>query len=216
MLHHEFNESVEAARFSAGGYRSKCCFSERPGALYEGYAEGTDIYRGMEAAVDSYLLASAPGSVTPGGPAPVEYAVAVDRYLSQAALGAASRRVYRISLAGWAWPLVGKPVPGGPARRGAVPPVVPLVLLDDPGTSGRLATALAERGAGTAVLIVTRELAARRRGAGWWQAGGWTRTDPTAGLRGRPRTAVAAPLRAEQVDALFRMTASLREHAFWR
>jgi WhiB family transcriptional regulator, redox-sensing transcriptional regulator len=57
---------------------------------------------------------------------PVEYAVAVDRYLSQAALGGASRRVYRISLAGWAWPLAGKPIPGGRARRRAVPPVVPL------------------------------------------------------------------------------------------
>jgi integrase/recombinase XerD len=29
---------------------------------------------------------------------PVEYAVAVDRYLAGASLGAASRRVYRISL----------------------------------------------------------------------------------------------------------------------
>ena len=48
---------------------------------------------------------------------PVEYAVAVDRYLGQAALGDASRRVYRISLAGWAWPLVGKPIPSGQARK---------------------------------------------------------------------------------------------------
>jgi integrase/recombinase XerD len=36
--------------------------------------------------------------------APVEYAVAVDEYLGQAALGEASRRVYRISLTGWTWP----------------------------------------------------------------------------------------------------------------
>jgi len=43
--------------------------------------------------------------------APVEYAVAVDEYLGQAELGAASRRVYRISLTGWTWPLVGKPIP---------------------------------------------------------------------------------------------------------
>ena len=34
--------------------------------------------------------------------APVEYAVAVDRYLAAADLGAASRRVYRISLTSWA------------------------------------------------------------------------------------------------------------------
>jgi len=170
----------------------------------------------MEAAVDSYLLASAPGSVTPGGPAPVEYAVAVDRYLGHAGLGAASRRVYRISLAGWAWPLVGKPVPGGPERRGAVPPVVPLALLDDPGTSGRLATALAQRAAGTDARTVNRELSALRSAVGWWQAQGWIHADPTAGLRHRQPAAVVAPLRAGQVDELFRVTASLREHAFWR
>ena len=43
-----------------------------------------------------------------GLPVPVEYAVAVERYLDQATIGGASRRVYRISLAGWAWPLAGK------------------------------------------------------------------------------------------------------------
>jgi hypothetical protein len=43
--------------------------------------------------------------------APVEYAVAVDEYLGQAALGEASRRVHRISLTGCAWPLVGRPIP---------------------------------------------------------------------------------------------------------
>ena len=63
-------------------------------------------------------------------PVPVEYAVAVDQYLEWAALSSASRRVYRISLASWAWPLVGKAVPRGTERRGAVPPVVPLALLD--------------------------------------------------------------------------------------
>ena len=55
----------------------------------------------------------------PPGPAPVEYAVAVDRYLAVASLGAASRRVYRISLTSWAWPLVGKPPPPGSRRRGS-------------------------------------------------------------------------------------------------
>lgn len=158
----------------------------------------------------SYPLIPAPAL------APVEYAVAVDRYLGQAALGAASRRVYRISLAGWAWPLVGKPVPGGPDRRGAVPPVVPLALLDDPGTGGRLAAALAERAAGTDARTVNRELSALRSAAGWWQNQGWIHVDPTAGLRHRRRAAVAEPLRAGQVDELFRLTASLREHAFWQ
>src|ERR1022692_50602 len=71
------------------------------------------------------------------GPAPVEYAVAVDRYLAGASLGAASRRVYRISLTSWAWPLVGRQPPQGPRRRGAMPPVVPLALLDRAGTPPR-------------------------------------------------------------------------------
>jgi hypothetical protein len=54
--------------------------------------------------------------------APVGYAVAVDAYLGQAPLSAASRRVYRISLAGWAWPLVGRPTVNRElsALRGAV------------------------------------------------------------------------------------------------
>src|SRR5579872_3505785 len=67
-----------------------------------------------------------------GSSAPVEYAVAVDLYLDQAPISGASRRVYRISLASWAWPLVGKPAPRGAERRGAAPPAAPLALLDDP------------------------------------------------------------------------------------
>src|SRR5580704_10636080 len=39
--------------------------------------------------------------------APVEYAVAVEEYLGRALLGPGSRRVYRVSLTGWAWPIVG-------------------------------------------------------------------------------------------------------------
>jgi integrase/recombinase XerD len=139
----------------------------------------------------------------------------VDRYLGQAALGLASRRVYRVSLASWAWPLVGKLTPGGPQRRGAVPPVVPLALLDDPSTTARLATALTQRAARSDARTVNRELSALRSAVCWWQAQGWIRTDPTAGLRHR-QPAAAEPLRAEQVDELFRLAASLREHAFWR
>jgi integrase len=148
--------------------------------------------------------------------APVEYAVAVDAYLAQAPLSSASRRVYRISLAGWAWTLVGRPIPAGARRRGAAPPVVPLALLDDPGIPGRLAQALADRAAGSDARTVNRELSALRGAVGWWQDLGWIRTDPTAGLRHRPPDELAAPLSAEQVGALFRLTASLREQAFWR
>src|ERR1700683_2082778 len=67
--------------------------------------------------------AIAPRPGTPPGPrpvaAPVEYAVAVDRYLADATLGEASRRVYRISLTGWAWDLVGQRAPRRTGRRGA-------------------------------------------------------------------------------------------------
>ena len=94
-------------------------------------------------------IAQRPG--TPPGPrpvaAPVEYAVAVDRYLADATLGGASRRVYRISLTGWAWALVGQRAPRGTGRRGAAPPVVPLALLDRAEAGHRLAAALADRGA---------------------------------------------------------------------
>ena len=156
--------------------------------------------------MDSYPLA----------PAPVEYAVAADQYLGQATLGTSSRRVYRISLAGWAWPLVGKPIPDGPERRGAVPPVAPLALLDDPGTGGRLAVALAERAAGADARTVNRELSVLRSAVGWWRDQGWIRADPTVGLRHRQPVTAAAALRAAQVDELFRLPASLREHVFWR
>jgi len=148
--------------------------------------------------------------------APVEYAVAVDEYLGQAALGEASRRVYRISLTGWAWPLVGKPIPGAAERRGAVPPVVPLALIDDPATGGRLRGALAERAGRTDARTVNRELSALRSAVGWWLDRGWVAADPTAGLRHRQPDGLAAPLAAAQVDALLRLPASLREHAFWR
>ena len=92
-----------------------------------------------------------------GTQAPVEYAVAVDEYLAQAALGIASRRVYRVSLTGWAWPIVGKPIPSGAERRCAAPPIVPLALLDEPATATRLSQALAERaGLADAFVLMTR------------------------------------------------------------
>jgi len=161
--------------------------------------------------------AVAPRGVPPQATAPVEYTAAVDRYLAEASLGPASRRVYRISLTSWAWALVGRPVPQGAERRGAAPPVVPLALLDRPDAGTRLAAALADRGLTTDVRTVNRELSALRSAAGWWQDQRWISQDPTAGLRHRPGSvAPAAPLTSEQVAGLFRATASLREQAFWR
>src|SRR6266487_3216861 len=96
------------------------------------------------------------------GPAPVEYAVAVDHFLASASLGAASRRVYRISLSSWAWPLVGRQPPRGASRRRATPPVVPLALLDRAETGQVLAAATADRARAADVRTVNRELSALR------------------------------------------------------
>ena len=159
------------------------------------------------------------GASSSGGgmPAPVEYAAAVDRYLGQACLGPASRRVYRISLAGWAWPLVGQQVPRGRRRRGAAPPVVPLALLDDRATGARLAAALADRAASADARTVNRELSALRSAVGWWLDQRWIRTDPTAGLRHLATSAaVLPPLTPDQVAMLFQAITSLRDHTFWR
>jgi len=168
--------------------------------------------------VVSYPLEIAPGAqaLAVAGPAPVEYSVAVDAYLARAALSAASHRVYRISLIGWAWPLVGRPAPHGAQRRRATPPLVPLALLDDPGTVGRLDAALGERAASTDARTVNRELSALRSAVGWWRDQGWINADPTSGLRHRRPSAVTPPLRPAQVSALFGLAVSLREQAFWR
>src|SRR5262249_49139463 len=128
----------------------------------------------------------------------------------------ASRRVYRISLASWAWPLVGKPTPHGTARRGAVPPVAPLALLDDVGTGDRLAAEFTARAAAAGARSANRELSALRSATGWWREQGWIQADPTAGLRLRHPADGGAPLSAAQAEALFRLPASLREHALWR
>ena len=163
------------------------------------------------------MIASVGAPPAPPAPAPVEYAAAVDRYLGQACLGPASRRVYRISLAAWAWPLVGLHAPRGQRRRGAVPPAVPLALLDDPAAGPRLAAATADRAATAGARTVNRELSALRSAVGWWLDQRWIRTDPTAGLRHLATPAVALPpLTPDQVASLFRGTPSLREHVFWR
>jgi integrase/recombinase XerD len=169
-----------------------------------------------------YPLALAPAPVLSSArawlaPEPVEYAVAVEEYLGQASLGPASLRVYRISLTGWAWPLVGKATPAGRLRRRAVPPVVPLALLDEPVTRRRLAAAIEDRIVMTDARTVNREIPALRRAAGWWQDQGWISADPTAGLHHLRTGSAAAPaLTAGQVSSLFRLPVSLREHAFWR
>ena len=148
---------------------------------------------------------------------PVEYAVAVDRYLAQADLAAGSRRVYRISLTSWAWPLVGKLPPSGRDRRQASPPIVPLALLDRRDAGPKLAAALAHRAAHAQVRTVNRELSALRGAVGWWQRQRWILADPTEFLppvAGQP--AALAPLTGTQRAALFQAPAGLREHTLWQ
>ena len=148
--------------------------------------------------------------------APVEYAVAVDRYLAESQLSPASRRVYRISLAGWAWPLVGKRPPAGRSRRRASPPIVPLAALDDQDAGRRLADAVAHRIRLAEGRTVNRELSALRSAIGWWQRQQWITADPTAALAPVGSRPTAAPsLTVAQAGALFRAPAGLREQAFW-
>jgi hypothetical protein len=158
-----------------------------------------------------------PARIVPVEYAPVEYAVAVDRYLAEADLGPGSKRVYRISLTAWAWPLVGKIPPAGSDRRRASPPVVPLALLDDDAAGSRLAAAVAQRFRQAEVRTVQRELSALRSAITWWQHRQWITVDPTAGLRGsvKPVPAALPPLTTAQVTALFGSNARLREQALW-
>ncbi|MGW1986972.1 hypothetical protein ACWCPJ_31675 [Streptomyces collinus] len=158
----------------------------------------------------------------------MEYSAAIDRYLAVADLGSASRRVYRISLHGWAWPLVDRRAPTGRERRGAHPPVVPLALLDGPKAPQLLQRGLADRATTTQPRTLARELACLRAATAWWLAQGWITTDPATGLTPPtpcPKPAPAgfgasADLRATGVDtdrarAVLALLAPLRELTLW-
>jgi integrase/recombinase XerD len=152
---------------------------------------------------------------------PVEYAVAVDKYLDAAALSDASRRIYRIALNTWAWALVDRPAPEGAARRGAKPPIVPLAVLDEAGD--RVRDYFAARGVESqsadprSVRTINRELSILRSAIAWWLAQGWIAADPTNGVS-RQRTATPAPerrLESDDVRRVFALRAPLRDQALW-
>ncbi|WP_229899470.1 hypothetical protein [Streptomyces hiroshimensis] len=150
---------------------------------------------------------------------PVEYAVAVERYLAASGLGTGSRRVYGIALATWAWALVDRTPPTGDDRRNAVPPSVPLTLLEAPRTAARLRDAFAARSASVGARTANRELSALGSAVAWWRAQGWlTAADPTAGLRPLPvpqtRDGTAKP-GPHEVRAVLGLPAPLREQTFW-
>lgn len=149
---------------------------------------------------------------------PVEYAVAVERFLGAAALGEGSRRVYRIALTTWAWALVDRTPPPGRERRNAPPPAVPLALLDAADASLRLRQAVTARSAAAGARTVGREVSILAAAVAWWRAQGWIVADPTAGLRGA--TAAAAQERAPRLDVqrardVLALPVPLREKALW-
>lgn len=161
----------------------------------------------MFTAVDSSFAVQSP---------PVEYAVAVDRFLAAARLSPASQRVYRIALTTWAWLLVERDSPVGASRRGAAAPVVPLGLVDSGTTPGRLAAGFAAREAAVGARTANRELAILRSALSWWRAQGWVTSDPTLDIRRRAADpAPAAPLSEDQARAVLRLRAPLREQALW-
>jgi hypothetical protein len=161
-------------------------------------------------------------------PAPVDYSAAVDRYLAAADLGSASRRVYRISLYGWAWPLVDRRAPTGRERSGAQPPIAPLALLDDPQAPERFQRGLTDRAAEAQPRTLARELACLRAATAWWQARGWITADPAGGLTAppprpgpapKPSWDCAAPSAAavgpDRARAALALRAPLRELTLW-
>ena len=148
---------------------------------------------------------------------PVEYAVAIDRYLMSAGLGESSRRIYRVALTTWAWPLVDREPPTGDARRRARPPVVPLCLLDDPATAARLRAAVNRRAETTQPRTLARELSTLRSAVAWWRLQGWLSSDPLADLAPLPaiRHTPAEGLSEEQLRSVLALRAPLRDQALW-
>ncbi len=149
---------------------------------------------------------------------PPTYATAVDRYLAGTGISAGSVRIYRIALATWAWLLTGEQPPLGRARRGATPPTVDLVVLDDPTTPKTLTAAFAARlAAGTDAATANRELSILRAALSWWRTQGWVHADPTLGLARRPAPADRTrALTRNQLEALFALDVGLREKTYWR
>ncbi|WP_377266908.1 hypothetical protein [Peterkaempfera sp. SMS 1(5)a] len=149
---------------------------------------------------------------------PVEYAVAVDRFLAAATLAGGSRRIYRIALTTWAWALADRPPPLGEGRRNAAPPVLPLALLDDPLAAIRLRKAFDTRCAVIGARTANRELSVLVGAVAWWRAQGWLTGDPTTALRPRPAPGPSGGnprISARQAQGVLDLPAPLREQTFW-
>jgi integrase/recombinase XerD len=150
--------------------------------------------------------------------APVEYAVAVDRFLEAARISESSKRVYRISLRTWGWLLVQDgTVPSGAARRGAQAPTVPLGRLDGPAGAARLHAAVEHRALMVDERTAAREVAVLRTAVRWWTRRGWIGPEAQAELRARTRAAIPAGPGpgADLVRTVLDLPAPLREKTLW-
>ncbi|MFE4960674.1 tyrosine-type recombinase/integrase [Streptomyces sp. NPDC056653] len=64
---------------------------------------------------------------------------------------------------------------------------------------------------------VNRELSIARKAIGWWQRQGWITSDPTIGIERRSAPPDRTKALAEnQIAALWRLDAQLREKTFWK
>ncbi|HWG27839.1 hypothetical protein [Actinospica sp.] len=154
--------------------------------------------------------------------APVEYAVAVDRYLASARISPASQRVYRVTLATWGWLLIGRTPPIGTARRGAHSPVVTLARLDGAAAATVVREALGRR----ALMDVDRrtyerEVSILRNAAHWWAAQGWIGPQTEQALKGHMELRRGSDPGVEQPseidpEQVFALRVPLREQTLWR
>jgi integrase/recombinase XerD len=178
------------------------------------------------------------------GSAPVEYAVAVERYLTAARLSDTSRRVYRVALQTWAWPLVNRTPPTGPERRGAAIPTLLLSRLDTATATETVRRAMEHRALMVDARTFAREASILRNALHWWAARAWISPDAELTIKaylGETR-AEADAVYADDADdaddatsstldppaldppaldlpplsAVFALRAPLREQALWR
>ncbi|MFI9585566.1 hypothetical protein ACIHCQ_27815 [Streptomyces sp. NPDC052236] len=64
---------------------------------------------------------------------------------------------------------------------------------------------------------VNRELSIARKVIGWWLAAGWIARDFTIGIERRPAPPDHTKAVAKnQIEALWRLNAAVREKAFWK
>ena len=153
---------------------------------------------------------------------PVEYAVAVDRYLEAARISPASVRVYRVTLDTWGWLLVRRTPPAGAARRGARSPVVLLSRLDGDRAEAMLREALGRRALMIDRRTYEREVSILRNAAHWWASRGWIGPEAQWALKGdmdvRREALGVVPTKTTEIDAarLFGLRVPLREQTLWR